>query len=62
MSDVLMKKIDHIERLIMELNMKLDNFLGYEELTDEEKKELEVIRRDVKKGGYVGFGGLFGEE
>ena len=62
MSDVLLEKISNIERMIMELNTKIDNFLGYEDLTEEEKKELEKIREEIKKGEYVRFEELFGEE
>jgi len=62
MSDVLLEKISNIERMIMELNTKIDNFLGYEDLTEEEKKELEKIREEIKKGEYVRFEDLFGEE
>ena len=39
MSDVLLEKINNIERMIMELNTKIDNFLGYEDLTADEKKK-----------------------
>ena len=61
MSDVLLEKINHIERLIIELNTKIDNFLGYEDLSDEERKELEEIRSEIKKGNYVKFSELFNE-
>jgi len=60
-SDVLLEKINHIERLIIELNTKIDNFLGYEDLSDEERKELEEIRSEIKKGNYVKFSELFNE-
>jgi hypothetical protein len=39
MNDVLMEKLDHIEGILKELNSKIDNFLGFEEITDEEKEE-----------------------
>ncbi len=62
MSDLLLEKINNIEKLLMELNTKIDNFLGYEELTDEEKKEIKEIREEIKKGEYVKFEELFGED
>jgi len=62
MADVLLEKINHIERMVMELNMKIDNFLGYEDLREEEKKELEEIREDIKRGGVIRFDELFGGE
>ena len=62
MSDVLLEKVNNIERMIMELNTKIDNFLGYEDLTEEEKREIEKIREEVKKGEYVKFDEVFGKE
>ena len=62
MSDVLLEKINNIERMIIELNTKIDNFLGYEDLTEEEKKEIEKIREEIKKGEYVEFEELFDDK
>ena len=47
MSDVLLEKINKIERMITELNAKIDNFLGYEDLTEEEKRESK--KKSVRK-------------
>ena len=55
-TDVLLEKINNIE-----LNTKIDNLLGYEDLTEEEKKELEKTREEIKKGECVSFEELFGE-
>ena len=62
MTDILLKKIENIEKMIIELNMKIDNFLGYEELTEEERKEIEEIRREIKRGDYVKFDEIFGKQ
>ncbi len=62
MTDILLKKINNIEKMIIELNMKIDNFLGYEELTEEERKEIEEIRREIKRGDYVKFDEVFGKQ
>ena len=62
MSDVLLEKINKIERMITELNAKIDNFLGYEDLTEEEKRESKKIREEIKKGEYVKFDEVFGKE
>ena len=48
-----MEKMEHIERLLLQLNAKIDNFLGYEDLTSDEKEELKKIRREVKSEEYV---------
>jgi len=53
MPDVVMEKMEHIERLLLQLNAKIDNFLGYEDLTPQEKEDLKKIRREVKSGEYV---------
>ena len=53
MPDVVMEKMEHIERLLLQLNAKIDNFLGYEDLTSDEQEELKKIRREVKNGEYV---------
>ena len=44
MSEVLIEKIDHIEALLLELSAKIDNFLGFEEITEEEKEEVEKLK------------------
>jgi len=53
MPDVVMEKMEHIERLLLQLNAKIDNFLGYEDLTPREKEDLKKIRAEVKSGEYV---------
>ena len=39
--------------VLLEINTKIDNFLGYEELTEDEKRELAEIREEIKRGEYV---------
>jgi hypothetical protein len=53
MPDVVMEKMEHIEKLLLQLNAKIDNFLGYEDLTSREKEDLKKIRGEVKSGDYV---------
>jgi len=62
MSDTLLEKINNIERMIIELSTKIDNFMGYEDLTDNERKEIHKIREEIKRGEYVEFSELFGEK
>jgi len=40
MSDVVLKRINDIEKILIEINAKIDNFIGYEELTEKERREL----------------------
>jgi hypothetical protein len=37
----------------------LKNFLGFEELNDEEREEIRVLREEIKNGEYVPFGDVF---
>jgi hypothetical protein len=53
MADIVMEKLEHIEKLILQLNARIDNFLEYEDLTSDEKEDLKKIRREVRSGGYV---------
>ncbi|ATZ60657.1 MAG: hypothetical protein BME93_00420 [Methanosarcinales archaeon Met12] len=59
MTEAMMEKIDHIEKLLMEINAKIDNFLGFEELSEEELEEIERLREEVKSGEYVRFEEMF---
>jgi hypothetical protein len=62
MSDVVLKRINDIEKILIEINAKIDNFIGYEELTEKERRELRKIREEVKRGEYVSFDEVFGGE
>ena len=50
MSDAVLEKLNHIEKMILEINAKIDNFLGYEELSEEEQREVEEIRKEISRG------------
>ncbi len=60
--EILLKKLERIENMLVELNTKFENFLGYEELSDEESKEIDNILKEVKEGKYYTFEDVFGEE
>jgi len=55
MAQVLIEKINHIETLLMEINAKIDNFLGFEEIGEGEKKEIKSLRKEITSEGYVSF-------
>ncbi|AJC70786.1 MAG: hypothetical protein J7K48_02420 [Thermococcus sp.] len=57
MSEVV-ERLERIEKLLITLNAKIDNFLGYEEITEEERNELRKMREEVKRGEFVRFGAL----
>ncbi len=57
--ELLERRISNVERLLEEINAKIENFMGYEELTEEEEKEVEKILNEIKEGKYVRFEELF---
>jgi len=61
MPQILMEKIDHIENLLMEINSKIDNFLGFEELDEDELKELKELQKEVEAQDVVSFDEVFGD-
>ena len=61
MSQALMEKMECIEALLLEVNAKIDNFLGFEDLNKTEYKEIEELREEVKSGNYSRFDEVFGE-
>ena len=56
------ERLERIEKLLIALNSKVDNFLGYESLTKREREELRQMREEVRKGDFVKFEELFGED
>jgi len=55
MNDLMMDKITNIEKILMEINSKIDNFLGVEDLSEREAKKVREIREEIKKGEYVKY-------
>ncbi|KXB00932.1 hypothetical protein AKJ43_03855 [candidate division MSBL1 archaeon SCGC-AAA261D19] len=53
MTDAVLDKINNIEKILLEINSKLDNYMGMEELSREEWEEVEEIREQIKKGDYT---------
>ena len=56
------ERLERIEKLLIALNSKVDNFLGYESLTKREHEELRQMREEVRRGDFVKFEELFGED
>jgi len=46
----LLKELKEIKKRIDLLNAKIDNFLGFEELSEEELEELDEIEAEMEKG------------
>ena len=58
---VLEKKLTHFESLLIELHAKVDNFLGFEPLTEDEIKEVITIREEIQAGEIEIFDNIFEE-
>jgi hypothetical protein len=61
MSQELLEKVNHIELLLLEIRSKIDNFLGFEELSQEEREEIEIIKKEIESGDYSTFDEVFGD-
>lgn len=51
--ELLLQKIDNLETLIIQLNDKIDNYLGMEDISTEEREEIKQIRDEIASGEYV---------
>jgi len=60
--ETLEKKLERIEKLLVEINSKIDNFMGYEYLSKKEREELKNMREEIRKGEFIKFEDLFGEQ
>lgn len=60
--ETLEKKLERIEKLLIEINSKIDNFMGYEYLSKKEREELKNMREEIRKGEFIKFEDLFGEQ
>jgi hypothetical protein len=61
MAGLATQKLEHIEQLLVDIDMKIDNFLGFEELTGKELKELRETREAMKRGEYATFEDVFSD-
>jgi len=61
MSERILKRLDRIEKLLLELNLKIENFMGFEELSEEEKQEVEQIEKEINEGKCKAFDEVFSD-
>jgi len=61
MTEAVLEKLNNMERLLREINSKMDNFLGFEDFTAEERAEIETHREEIRKGEFVTFNDVFSE-
>ncbi|MEM3762072.1 MAG: hypothetical protein QXW49_05130 [Archaeoglobaceae archaeon] len=50
MQENIISHLQKIEKMLEILNSKIDNFLGFEELSEDEHKELDSIEAEIGKG------------
>ncbi|WP_373839052.1 hypothetical protein [Methanospirillum sp.] len=50
---LLLQKIDNLETLIIQLNDKIDNYFGMEDISTEEREEIQKLGDEVASGEYV---------
>jgi len=50
MENVILEHLQRIEKQLEVLNSKIENFLGFEELSEEELRELDEIEAEMEKG------------
>ncbi len=62
MAELSMQKLEHIEQLLVGIDTKIDNFLGFEELEESELKELREIKNEMQKGDYATSDEVFGDK
>ena len=48
--NAILEHLQRIEKQLELINSKLDNFMGFEELSEEELKELDEIEAEMEKG------------
>ncbi len=60
-TEIMLQKLIHIENLLVEINHKIDNFTGFEELDDDERQEVSQIKKEIEDGQYDSFDDVFGE-
>ena len=51
--ELLLQKIDNLETLIIQLNDKIDNYFGMEDISTEEREEIQKLWNEVASGEYV---------
>jgi len=50
MENVILEHLRRIERQLEILNSRIENFLGFEELSDEELRELDEVEAEMERG------------
>ncbi len=48
--NVILEHLQRIEKQLEIINSKLDNFMGFEELSEEELKELDEVEAEMERG------------
>ena len=62
MSESVAVRLTRLESQMGELNAKVDNFLGFEELSEDEKREVEEIRAEMAAGEFISLEDAFKDD
>jgi C4-type Zn-finger protein len=59
MASTINNKLENIENFLERIESKLDNFLGFEELTSKEKEEFIKIKKEMDEGQAFSYDDVF---
>ena len=52
-------RLSNIEHFLQRIESKMDNFMGFEDITESERKELLKIKEEMKKGDSYSYDEVF---
>lgn len=52
-------KLNSIEEFLQRIESKMDNFMGFESISDEERQELSQIKEEMRKGEFYSYDKVF---
>lgn len=52
-------KLNSIEEFLQRIESKMDNFMGFEFISEEERKELSKIKEEIKNGESYSYDEVF---
>lgn len=62
MSEAVSAQLHRMEGLLLELNSKIDNYMGLAELSPEELEELDEIETEMAAGDFATFDEVFKDD
>lgn len=59
MNTTLDKRLDSIEEFLERIESKMDNYMGFDTISEEEKKEILKIKKEMNEGKYHSYNEVF---